>query len=247
MITIVTPSSGGPTAFRVRDLLPGLCWDTRPDVTGSRAPEDLQRAWVATAMAIREIVGAVTPGRCLWLNFVARPLVENLLGEPVRLRAGFAMFVTGPGGADCSWFGNQYCPDKWRQGFGMPLIPPTEHDFHAWLETETHVIDLSPFQVAPMMEDSNEHYPIKGALGTWPPMLYWPKRELPKHPREAWEDRKLLVWHKDTALWRMDEEGRRMLQPIVVRAHTIYEWLHRGEKVDPAPTDLMRAALWGAN
>lgn len=47
------------------DLFAGLTWDTRPDMTGSEASEDLQLAGVATIMAIQaELGGAVKNGNC---------------------------------------------------------------------------------------------------------------------------------------------------------------------------------------
>ena len=47
------------------DLFAGLTWDTRPDMTGSEASEDLQLAGVVTIMAIQaELGGAVKNGNC---------------------------------------------------------------------------------------------------------------------------------------------------------------------------------------
>ena len=65
------------------DLFPNLPWETRPNMTGSEASEDLQRAWVATIMAIQDTLGAVKNGNCFLINMTAGPLVEHVLGEPV--------------------------------------------------------------------------------------------------------------------------------------------------------------------
>ena len=70
------------------DLFPDLSWDNRPDMTGSEASEDLQRAWVATIMAIRDMRGTLRAGSCFLLNFAAAPLVEKVLGGgPSQVRA----------------------------------------------------------------------------------------------------------------------------------------------------------------
>ena len=53
-------------------LFPGLTWANRPDMTGSEASEDLQRAWVATIMAIQDVLDAIAPLAPLVLPLVAR-------------------------------------------------------------------------------------------------------------------------------------------------------------------------------
>ena len=72
------------------ELFPNLAWETRPDMAGSEASEDLQRAWVATIMAIQDVLGAVKNGNCFLINMTAGPLAEHVLGESVRPCAGYA-------------------------------------------------------------------------------------------------------------------------------------------------------------
>jgi hypothetical protein len=42
------------------ELLSGLTWANRPDMTGSEVSEDLQRAWVASILAIQDALGSKT-------------------------------------------------------------------------------------------------------------------------------------------------------------------------------------------
>ena len=141
------------------DVYPNLTLDTRPSMEGSGAHEPLQRAWVAVAMAFREIQGALLALTCGILNPVALPFVEEALNAPAELRAGPALFSTGRGAADT-----------------------VDFDRHVWLETPQHVVDFTTFQIAPVMRSINRISPlIKGREGTWPPLICWAKRDLPKH------------------------------------------------------------------
>lgn len=247
-MTIIRRGSDGKIqSYAQSDLLPALTWETRPDMTHSGAPEDLQRAWVAVVMAYREIFGAITEGECLPLNMAAGQIVSHVLDEDVDLCGGFALFVTGKGAADSAEFGRRFCPDKWRKhlyhGVITPAVPD-ENDFHVWLETKTHVIDFTTFQIAPMMRTSNEAFPVKGAEGTFPPMLYWAKSALPQHLREAWGDRKLLLWRASRALTASDIDPQlARIEPVIRRSVEIYKALKRGERIEPAETNLLRAVL----
>jgi hypothetical protein len=246
-ITYVGSQEGQIVSYKQTDLFPDLTWDTCPEMTHSGASEDLQRVWVAVVMASRETLGAIVQCQCLQLNSIARPLVQRVLSSRVELSAGFACFVTGPGSSDCCEFGRTWCPDKWRQ---RTLIStpdaPASGDFHAWLEDKTHVIDMSTFQIAPLMRESNETFPIKGSEGTFPPMLYWAKRDLPSHPNQAWGDRKLLLWRRSGAVQLVASKFAAMapkLTAVRERAFEIYEALKGGEKVAAAPSELWRFVM----
>jgi hypothetical protein len=243
---VVRVVDGQVFSYRQTDLFVGLNWDNRPDMIHSLASEDLQRVWVATCMAFRELLGAVVQRQCLQLNAIAAPLLEQVLGEPIEPQAGFALFVTGNGSADSSDFGRRWCPAKWRSHLYRGANTedgPAAADYHAWCETKSHVIDMSTFQIAPLMQESNETFPIKGSEGTFPPMIYWPKSSLPSHPREAWGDRKLLLWRKREALDIVLEAFSRLwpqLEPVVDRSFEIYEALKLGKTVEPAPSRLQK-------
>ena len=45
------------------DLFAGLSWGNRPDFAGSKAPKDLEDAWVATVLAMRDVHGGIKLGR----------------------------------------------------------------------------------------------------------------------------------------------------------------------------------------
>ncbi|MGA7329419.1 MAG: hypothetical protein WBX25_34295 [Rhodomicrobium sp.] len=251
-VTVFFPDEHG----RVRqvehsDLYPDLTWDNRPDMDGSGASEELQRVWVAMCMALREVQGALIAGKCLALNYAASPLVSEVLGVPVEIRVGYALFSTGKGPGDNVAFGQQWTPDKWKKAFGLNSdIPPANMDYHVWLETAQHVIDLTAFQIAPMMRDSNKAFHIKGKEGTFPPMIYWAKRDLPAHPRDSCGDRKILLyWSPKAKAWLGDALVNDRHEELCSRSREILEALKRGEKVDAASSDLLRAATvaWEVN
>jgi hypothetical protein len=241
MVALLSTSEGIRAVVQT-NLLSDLTRETRPDMTHSGASEDLQRAWVATVMAYREVRGAIAEGHCLAVNLVAKAMLPSVLGEDPALCAGFAFFGTGPGAADNCDFGRRYRLEKWRDLYQYESeAEPAEHDFHVWLETATHIVDFTTFQIAPMMRASNEAFLVKGREGMWPPLICWAKRDLPKHPREAWGDRKLLLWRKPQALAHVDlHERLSAAQPVIERAVEIHEALKRGERVNPATSDLER-------
>ena len=70
------------------NLFADLSWSNRPDMTGSEAPRCLQDAWVASIMAIQDVLGAVKNGNCVLVGMTAGPLVQEVLGEPVSVCAG---------------------------------------------------------------------------------------------------------------------------------------------------------------
>lgn len=245
-ISVFTTASDGKIwGVEVCDALPDLTWETRPNMEGSGATEALQMVWTAVVMAHREAHGAISTGQCVPINIVAQAIAEKVLGEPVELCAGFAFFATGKGPADGADFGRRHCPDKWRKalGVGAPIFP-AEHDHHVWLETKTHLIDFTTFQIAPMMRRSNLTFSVKGAEGTWPPMIYWQKRDLPTHPRDAWGDRKLLLWRKREALALLSPQVREdMLAAVGRRPFEIFEALESGLAVKAAESDIQRLVL----
>ena len=95
------------------ELFPNLTWETRPNMAGSEASEDLQRAWVATITAIQVLLGAVKNGNCFLVAMTAGPLVEHVLGEPVQPCAGYAGFVERTGRSE---YGMRWRPEKWAAG-----------------------------------------------------------------------------------------------------------------------------------
>ena len=168
------------------DLWADLTWTNRPDMTGSEAPAALQNAWVATVLAIRDVCGTLSNGTCHLINLAAAPLVEKALGERVALCAGYGAFVGQGARVE---FGFRWRPDKWARWIdsaqGADLSP--EADVHTWLETDTHVIDLSTGDTM-------------GDIGhTWPPLIHWPKTRFPKHPREAQDQGSILLWRSARA------------------------------------------------
>ena len=166
------------------DLWAGLTWANRPDMTGSKAPS-LQDVWVATVLAIQDVCGTLSNGTCHLVNLAAAPLVEKALCKRVEVCAGYGAFL-GQGAR--IELGFRWCPDKWTRwvdvGKGAHLDP--EADVHTWLETQTHIIDLSTGDTM-------------GDIGhTWPPMIHWPKEIFPKHPREA-QAGSILLWRNARA------------------------------------------------
>ena len=162
------------------DLWSDLTWTKRPDMAGSEAPAALQNAWVATVLAIRDVCGTLSDGTCHMMSLAAAPLVGRALGEPVTLCAGYGAFVGQGARVE---FGFRWRPEKWARWIdgtkGAHLDP--EADVHTWLETESHVIDLSTGDTM-------------GDIGhTWSPMIHWPKRRFPKHPRET-QPSSILLW-----------------------------------------------------
>ena len=81
-------------------------------MAGSEASEALQRAWVATIMAIQDVLGAVKNGNCHLVNLTAGPLVEHVLNEPVQASAGYAAFCERTGRSE---YGMRWRPDKWAK------------------------------------------------------------------------------------------------------------------------------------
>jgi hypothetical protein len=249
-VTAIFRDDGGQAReMEFGDLYPDLTWEKRPDMVGSGASEELERVWVGTIMAFREIFGALIKGKCLTLNLAALPLVREVLGTPVETRTGFAMFSTGMGGSDFVEFGRRWMPDKWKRILtsGTPDAAKSM-DFHSWLETSSHIIDLTTFQIAPAMRASNKSYPVKGREGTWPPMIYWAKRDLPTHPRDSYGDRKLLLhWSPKAIAWINSlPEDDRLVEAVTARSREITEALKCGERIEAAPSELSRAlALHG--
>ena len=189
-------------------LFAGLTWANRPDMTGSEASEDLQRAWVATIMAIQDVMGAVKNGNCFLVNMTAGPLAEHVLGEPVHPCAGYAAFVERAGR---SGFGLRWRPEKWAKWIDAAEgahVSPLQ-DIHCWLETRTHVIDCT-------MGDT---FGESGDL--WPPLIYWPKIRFPRHPREARALGSILLWRNAKALDAIAPLAPLVL-PLVTRAFEIY-------------------------
>jgi hypothetical protein len=136
-------------------LFPGLTWANRPNMTGSEASEDLQRAWVATIMAIQDVLGAVKNGKCHLVNLTAGPLAEHVLGEPVRPCAGYAGFVERSGRSE---YGMRHRPEKWSRWIDANAgahVSPLQ-DMHCWLETATHVVD---FTMGDTMGETNDLWP----------------------------------------------------------------------------------------
>ena len=207
------------------DLFPGLDWANRPDLTGSEASEDLQRAWVATVMAIRDVRGAVRAGSCFYINLAARPLVQEILGETVHPCAGHAGFVGDRGKFEC---GFRWRPEKWKDWIdataGSHLSPL--QDLHTWMETKTHIID---FSTGDAMGDPDD---------AWPPLLCWPKWKLPKHPREVRGSRTMLLWRNAAALAIPTVALAHIVEPIAERAFEIYGLLQQTHLDDygPRPT-----------
>ncbi len=186
-------------------LFPGLTWATRPNMAGSEASEDLQRAWVATIMAIQDVLGAVKNGNCFLVAMTAGPLAEHVLGEPVQPCAGYAGFVERTGRSE---YGMRWRPDKWAKWIdagGGAHVSPVQ-DIHSWLETRTHIVDFT-------MGEAND---------LWPPLIYWPKFQFPKHPREAREPGSILLWRNAKALDAIGPLAPLVL-PLVSRAFQLYE------------------------
>jgi hypothetical protein len=147
------------------DLFQGLTWENRPDMSGSRAPEVLRHIWTAVMLATRDKLGAIRPGSCFVTALAAEPVIQAVFDKTAIACAGFAGFVDHLGRGE---WGFRWRPEKWsswiRADEGAHLPPWS--DVHTWVETNTHVIDLSTDR------DGK-------------PLLYRPKWQMPKHPREA--------------------------------------------------------------
>lgn len=198
------------------ELFPGLTWESCPDMTGSEASEDLQRAWCATIMAIQAELGAVKNGNCFLINMTAAPLAQEVLGEPVSACAGYAGFVERTGRSE---FGMRWRPDKWRDWIDAKAgahVSPLQ-DIHVWLETRTHVID---FTMGDTMGESGD---------LWPPLINWPKWRFPKHPREARAPGSILLWKNAKALETVAPLAPLVL-PLTARAFEIYSELEQRER-----------------
>jgi hypothetical protein len=80
-------------------------------------------------------------------------------------------------------------PDKWAKWIdakaGVHVSPM--QDIHCWLETRTHIIDCT---TGDTLGESND---------LWPPLIYWPKWRMPKHPREARAPGSILLWRNKKA------------------------------------------------
>lgn len=116
------------------DLFPDLTWDNRPDMTGSEAPQWLQDAWVATMLAMKDVLGVVKDGNCFLVNTTAGALVQEVLGEPVTPCAGYAAFIEPSGRIE---FGMRWRPEKWARWIDANAgahVSPVQ-DVHVWLET----------------------------------------------------------------------------------------------------------------
>ena len=191
------------------DLFPDLTWDNRPSFAGSEAPERLQDAFVATVLAIKDMMGALREGSCFYINLAAAPLVQKVLGEPVKLCAGYGAFIGNRGKFEC---GFQFRPDKWADWIdvaaGAHLSPIA--DVHCWLESATRIIDLS---TGDTMGDPD---------CTWPPLVYWKRWRFPKSPLQANQARKdgptILLWRNAKAIEMVTTELLPIVAPIASHA-----------------------------
>lgn len=193
------------------DLFPDLTWTNRPDMTGSEAPEALQDAWVATMLSIKMMVGRVAEGSCFLVNLTAYPLVQRVLGETVNPCAGYGGFV---GATRTMQIGHRWRPSKWADyidGSASAHLRPLQ-DVHTWLETQTHIVD---FTTGDTMGDID---------GEWPPLIYWPKWKMPKHPRETRgrDGVTMLLWRNKEAAEMVIRELAPVVAPIIaVAAHIL--------------------------
>lgn len=190
------------------NLFPNLTWSNRPDMTGSEAPHALQDAWVATFMAMQDVLGAVKNGNCVLIGLTAGALVQDVLGEPVSPCAGYAGFVERNGRSE---FGMRWRPEKWAKWIDADAgshVSPAE-DIHVWFETRTHIVD---FTTGDTMGDNSY---------LWPPLIYWPKWRMPKHPREACEPGSILLWRHPKALSALAHLAS-LVTPLAARAFAIY-------------------------
>jgi bifunctional DNA primase/polymerase-like protein len=196
------------------DLFPDLTWTNRPDMTGSDAPGALQDIWVAVMLAMRATMGAIKPGKCFVTAFAALPVIQARFDETAVACAGYAGFVDEHGRGE---FGFRWRPEKWANWVdangGMHLSPL--QDVHTWIETATHIIDLST---------GDE---MSAATTRWPPLMYRPKWQMPKHPREARcekpGERKILLWRNAAALAIPTLVAEPVAAPITARAMEILD------------------------
>jgi hypothetical protein len=180
------------------DLFAGLAWDNRPDMIGSEAPEVLQDIWTAVMLATRDVHGAIKQGACFVTVFAALPIIQATFDECGRGQWGF-----------------RWRPQKWSSWVNASEcahLSPLQ-DVHAWIETTTHVIDLST---------GDE---MAAAPTRWPPLMCRPKWRMPKHPREARceapGERKILLWRNPAALAVPMIVAEPIAAPITARAMQI--------------------------
>jgi hypothetical protein len=187
------------------DLFPDLTWENRPDMTGSEAPEILQNVWVAVMLATREKLSAITPGSCFVTALAAAPVIQALFDKTAVPCAGYAGFVDEHGRGE---WGFRWAAAKWSdwidRNAGLHLLP--WQDVHCWVETATHVVDLSTDR------DGK-------------PLLYRPKWQMPKHPREARGQKPgehtILLWRNPEALQVVQKHVGEIVPPITARAFEI--------------------------
>lgn len=188
------------------DLFRELSWTNRPDMSGSHAPKSLQDAWTATILAIRDVCGTLRKGTCFIVNLTAAPVIEKVLNEPVRPCAGYAGYVDAAGRFEC---GFRYRPEKWSKWIDADAgahLPPWS-DVHTWCETSSYLVDFD------------------GGMGdpsdAWPPLIYRPKWQLPKHPRDARGAGSILLWRQPEALAAVQAHVGVIVPLITARAFEI--------------------------
>jgi hypothetical protein len=193
----------------VGDYFPDLRWDRRPDMAGTGAPEVLHDAWTAVVMAVQQAHGGrLRRGSCYYLNLAGAPLVQQVLGEPVQLCAGFGAWYERTSKIQT---GFRWRPSKWADWIdreaGQHLEPLA--DVHCWLETATHLIDFDGGTGAP--DD------------VWPPIIYRPKSTLLKHPREAQGAGDILMWRSAEARELVGAQIVPRALPIAEHAVELFE------------------------
>lgn len=196
------------------DFFANLTWTNRPaDLARSEAPQAVQDAWVAVIMAIQQAHGALRRGSCFYVNLVAAPLLLKVLGEPVKLCAGYAGFIERGQKIET---GFRWRPGKWRNWIDARAgreLGPLE-DIHCWLETDSHLIDF----------DGGTGDPAD----VWPPIIYRAKNTLAKHPQEAKGAGAILIWSDVRAREIVGREVVPIILPIAARAAELYDTFTRG-------------------
>jgi hypothetical protein len=164
-------------------------------------------------MAVQQAQGGLRRGSCYYLNLAGAPLVQQVLGEPVQLCAGFGAWYERRSKLQT---GFRWRPAKWADWIdrdaGQALDPLA--DVHCWLETATHLIDLD------------------GGTGAsddvWPPIIYRSKSTLLKHPRDAQGAGDILLWRSAEARELVGSQIVPCVLPIAAQAMELFETFTRG-------------------
>jgi hypothetical protein len=163
-------------------------------------------------LAMRDVHGGIKRGACFVIVAAALPIMREAFDATATACAGYAAFVDHLGMGE---WGFRWRPGKWADWIDAAArdeLSPLE-DVHTWIETATHVIDLSTGDA------------MGNADAPWPPLMYRPKWRMPKHPREARckhrGEFKILLWRNAAALALPMIIAEPVAAPITQRAREL--------------------------